>query len=182
MQILLASVKGVLSDKKKSLGVVCAVALATVLTLLTISISMSFALKTVDELRTFSPILILYTQLSNNALNSWVGVANVLALVFASLLVLGTFVFRTTDMKKEFKNYALMGASFMQIAGMTLIKNTILTLVGVIAGTIISLLASLIIGAIFSIPMVFAISNVFICLIIYLALEIIISIVIPLWS
>ena len=97
-------------------------------------------------------------------------------------MIAGCFLDATFSMKKQFKNYTLMGASFAQTALVVCIKNMAVFFAGFIAGTIFALVSSLIIGAISSTVMVFAISNVFICMIIDLALILIISIVIPLWS
>ena len=182
MQLLLTSFKSILSEKKKSLSVLFVVAVATTFALLSISISMSFALKTVDELQEFMPVLVIYTQSTGTALTSWVGVNSIFSIILSSLLVLGCFLFETMGEKKQFKNYTLMGASFSQVALLESIKNATLVLAGVVVGAIIALISSLIIGAIFSVTVVFVFENVLICTILYLALSTILSIVVPLWS
>ena len=181
MQLLITSFKSVLSEKKKSLSVLFVVAVATIFALLSISISMSFALKTVGELQEFMPVLVIYTQSTGTALSRWVGVINIFAIIVSSLLVLGCFLFETLGRKKQFKNYSLMGASFSQVALLESIKNAILVLAGVIVGALVALLGALVIGAIFSVTIVFAFENVLICAILYLALSTILSIVVPLW-
>lgn len=182
MQLLTISLKSILNEKKKSISLMVAVAVATIIALTSITINVSFALKTVDELRSFIPLLVLYTEQSTNALSSWVGVSNIFALVISSLMILGCFFLKTFNMRKQFKNYTLMGATFAQTAIIVTVKNLILFLIGFIAGVVLSIVASLIVGAITSTVMVFAVSNIFICLLIYLALVLIISIVVPLWS
>ena len=67
MQLLTISLKSILSEKKKNISLLVAVAVATIIALLSISINVSFALKTVEELQAFSPILVFYTQDSANA-------------------------------------------------------------------------------------------------------------------
>ena len=182
MQLLRISLMSILSEKKKSISLLVAVSIATIVSLLSISINMSFAVATVEDLREFAPILIIYTQQITDSLSSWVSVSNISALVVSSLMIAGSFFLSTFNMKNQFKAYTLMGASFAQNAIIASVKNVVLFLAGFIGGVILSLLASIIIGAISSTMMIFAIGNVFICLLIDLVLIMIVSIVIPLWS
>ena len=182
MQMLTSSLKSLVYEKKKSLVVIGLVAFATIVALLSISIVMSFVVKTFGELEGFSPILRLYTTETAGASYTLVKVVNVVALTLSGVAVCGTFLWRTLEMRKSFVNYSLMGASFSQIAIIAWIKNITLLLVGVLMGALVAFGVAHLIGAVTSTAIIFAFDNVLICFLIYFAFTSILSVVIPLWS
>lgn len=181
MLMLTNSIKKLLNNKKQSIYSLAIISLAALIPLLTMSVALSFAGSAYVELVNISFFLQFYVSNPKNSINQLCMALNVILIIIGCALIVLFFVNKTFANKQEYKSYLLMGATYGQLAFMIWFENILLLVSGMMLGGILSYILGLVIGAIWSIKILFSFNVFFITLLIYIALVSIISLIRPLW-
>lgn len=181
MQMLTSIVKRLVNNKKQSIYSIIIVALAIIVPVLTVSVAFSFAGNSYVELVNISFFMNYYVSNPKNSINQMCMALNVLLLIVGSLIIIAYFINKIFANKNVYKSYLLMGATYGQVAFIVWLENSILLLAGIIVGAIMAWLMGLLIGAIWSIKIIFNFDILLISALIYWAVVSIISLIRPLW-
>lgn len=147
-----------------------------------VSVVMSFSSKCYVELVNITSFMNYYIVNTNNAINQLCIAINVVVIIMGCVAF---SIFMLKILKKrdrEFKSQILMGGSIGQISGGVIAENVVLLLVGTLLGLIISWACGLIIGSIFSIAIILSMDCLLILVLVYLAISLIVSVILPLWT
>lgn len=180
--MLTNAVKKLVYNPKNTLNNILFIALMVAFPLVIVSVVVSFSSKSYVELVNISSYLNYYIMNTNNAINQLCLAINVISIIFGCI-AFGIFMFKILKKRdKEFKSQILMGGSIGQISLMVIVENVIMLMVGSAVGVMISWACGLIVGTIFSISIFISMDCVLILFLIYLAISLIASIILPLWT
>lgn len=175
-------VKRLVYNPKNTLYNFFVVALMVAFPVVIVSVVMSFSSKSYVELVNLTSFMNYYILNTDNAINQLCLVINVISIVFGCV-AFGIFMFRILKKRdKEFKSQILMGGSIGQISFAVASENVILLLVGTLLGLVISWVCGLVVGTIFSVSVILSMDCLLILVLIYLAISLIESIILPLWT
>ena len=182
MLMLTNSIKRLINDKKQSIYSLCVVALAVIIPLLTMSVALTFAGSSYVELVNISFFLQFYVTNPKNSINQMCMALSVVLVIIGCVMVVVYFANKIFANKKEYKSYLLMGATYGQLAFMIWIENILLLVSGIVAGGILSYIFGLLLGAIWSVKIIFSFKILSIISLIYIAMVTIVSLIRPLWA
>ena len=176
------NLKSLLYNKKSTLSAVMIVALSVILPTFFISVVTSFAGNAFLELENISYVLHIYTTDTDNALYKLVTAVTIVSLFMGAVVMLWYLINSAIKFKPTVKQYLTMGASYNQITLILWVRNLLIFVAGFVVGVGLSLLLSLLVGAIASVNVIFSVNIMLVTLLIYFALVTIISVVVPVWT
>lgn len=175
------SIKNAFLNKKNLIFSGLLIALAVIIPVLFISLSLSFSGQAFVEIESFSFFLRYYTTNTENALYKLCAVINILTIILGAVTVLGFAINYQLNNKKRYKNYLVMGASTNQVGLISFLETFILYVVGAILGVILSYISCVVVGAITTVSIVFNLKAVGTIILLYFAIISSVAVITPIW-